>query len=161
MEMIRVFLSSHESNASNHCTIKDLLSFNRSGVMSRQLQRLKNIVSEIDQIQKQGQNRGQEYLNKSVKSSPEPVQSEPVRSEPSRPEALDIEVCKTAPSQSTVTLLNPVPVPAEVSMELNGSVSIKLKLEDSDEVIQVKKVQDQIEVHFADGKSVRIPLKAA
>lgn len=166
--------------------------------MSRQLERLKNLVQEIDQIQKQGQTKGKEHFQKSaeVKSPSQPILANTEESGPQLAQAKSspsiartespsqnqaaasvstlravespgtvVESWESMVAQSFPQATAPSPsfsaTPAQVTMELNWSISVKFKLEDSDEVIEVKRVHDQIELHFIDGKSVRIPLKAA
>lgn len=132
--------------------------------MSRQLERLKNMVVEIEEIQTQGRLRGQVKVQEKQAS-----EQTPERAPERAPETSRVE-----PAAPVIPLLAEVPFiksqdthpqwsnaqGSQVSLELSANVSVKLKLENSDERIEVKQIGDQISVEFKDGKTIRIPLKA-
>jgi hypothetical protein len=114
--------------------------------MSRQLSRIRSLISEMEEVQKEGQ--------KSAHFTPPP----------------EVPVSKTA------TFIAPVaePMPSEaslaksleenlavgkVSIQLTGNVVVQLQIEHTNEVIEVRRLDSSLEIRFADGKAVHLPLK--
>jgi hypothetical protein len=117
--------------------------------MSRSLNRIRSLVSEIEQIQKQGQKPGR------VISFPDPPLVAVAPPEPRVDQS----------SQPGPVKLNPpvqvAPEPeSRVSMEWSGSVLLELYLPQTAEKIQLKQVGEWIEIRFSDGKAFHIPFKA-
>lgn len=116
--------------------------------MSQGLNRIRSLVSEIEQIQKQGQR------NSSHRNQPEPearvLPFEPVRAKP-------VEVAPPAASEQ----VSPSEVtPSRVTLQWSGSVILNLQFPHSSENLQLRQVGDSIEIRFSDGKAVHIPFKA-
>lgn len=147
--------------------------------MSRSLARLKNLVSEIEQIQRQGQQGGRAALERTVnlKSVPEPkflapeprVQipepkvSAPITQSVAAPDLddpfsdladiVDLGSKRPAASQKTDTV-------GKVMMQLSGKVVLSLQVENSDELVELQQLGNSIEIRFADGKAFHLPLKS-
>jgi hypothetical protein len=47
----------------------------------------------------------------------------------------------------------------EVSMVLSGDVNVKFQVKETQEIIEVRRRGDMLEIGFTDGKSVHLPLK--
>ncbi len=162
--------------------------------MSRQLNRLRSIVSEIEQIHKTGQKRssfGVQLSNETAPQALKPAVATPV--EPTvpaaRPDAFvqDFSAMLEAVTSSHLAtftaaitqaqakekmeevLLDAKPestpevVPEiwpEVSMQLKGDVTLKLQVQETQEIIEVRRRGEVLEIAFLDGKSVHLPLKS-
>jgi hypothetical protein len=108
--------------------------------MSRALNRIRSLVVEIDQIQKQGQKPTQTFTF--------PVEAAPALLRPAR----DAE--PPAPK------LPPQEAPeGRIRMEWSGAVVMELQLENSSERIELRRRGDFLEIHFADGKAFHIPFR--
>ncbi len=116
--------------------------------MSQGLNRIRSLVSEIEQIQKQGQK------SPVHRSQPEP-EARVLPFEPGR--AKPVEAAPPAASEqgspSEVT-------PSCVTLQWSGSVILSLQFPHSSETLQLRQVGDLIEIRFSDGKAVHIPFKA-
>jgi hypothetical protein len=108
--------------------------------MSQGLNRIRSLVSEIEQIQKQGQ-KTQPRLQTQVEARVLPF--EPARTKPAEP-----VVPETASA------------PGRVTLQWSGSVVLDLRFPHSSETLQLRQVGDLIEIRFSDGKAVHIPFKA-
>ena len=110
--------------------------------MSRSLNRIRSLVSEIEQIQKRGQLGDSLGITHSGTTS---KGTGPVE----------------APEPAEVI---PLPVkerdPGRVSVKLSGAVVLELQVEDSNERVELRRVGDAIEIRFSDGKAVHIPFRA-
>ena len=157
--------------------------------MSRQLKKLASLVSEIEEIQRQGKGKGASLFVSSNNAPAEPIEPEifkpstvtaPIIEESSvvaahvspieeREERQTVESIATvhafpasaSHSETPVAVAPAASAAAEsqVSMQLTGNVAVKLRLEESDEIIEVRRVGDHLAISFADGKSVHLPLK--
>jgi hypothetical protein len=117
--------------------------------MSQGLNRIRSLVSEIEQIQKQGQ-KTQPRLQTQVEARVLPF--EPVRSKPAETVAPEApEIPKTPEAASA---------PGRVTLQWSGSVVLDLRFPHSSETLQLRQVGDLIEIRFSDGKAVHIPFKA-
>jgi hypothetical protein len=110
--------------------------------MSRSLNRIRSLVSEIEQIQKRGQLGDSLGITHGEMGSQGPV---PVDA-----------------SESATVISLPVkePDPGRVSVKLSGAVVLELQVEDSNECVELRRVGDAIEIRFSDGKAVHIPFRA-
>jgi hypothetical protein len=111
--------------------------------MSRSLNRIRSLVSEIEQIQKRGQlgdSLGITHRNTEAAPTNPPVETQE-----------EAEVI-------------PLPLgridPGRVSVKLSGAVVLDLQVEDSNERVELRRVGDAIEIRFSDGKAVHIPFRA-
>lgn len=124
--------------------------------MSRSLNRIRSLVSEIEQIQKQGQKHISMHsqLHSRVISFPDP----PIAVAPPEPRV------ERPPEPEPVKLGSPTEVAPEpegrVSVEWSGSVLLELCLPQTSEKIQLRQVGEWIEIRFSDGKAFHIPFKA-
>ncbi|MBU6154544.1 MAG: hypothetical protein KGP28_09615 [Bdellovibrionales bacterium] len=109
--------------------------------MSRSLNRIRSLVSEIEQIQRQGQ-KAQARIQSEAMVLP---------FEPAKPKAVEPESPAIAEA--------PAP-PGRVSLQWSGSVVLDLRFPHSNETLQLRQVGDLIEIRFSDGKAVHIPFKA-
>ena len=140
--------------------------------MSRQLLKLKSLISEIEEIQKQGQKKPS--VADSMVESPsafQPIQEEesvPAFQEmaiDSIPNLVEETFAHARQNESEAPLQRVTPVTelktstGKVSMEVSGNVSLKIKLEESDEIVEVKRIGENLSISFSDGKSVQLPLK--
>ena len=124
--------------------------------MSRQLSRIRSIISEIEEIQKQGQSEGRAHLqHRPPTLTPPPVISPVV--EP---------VAETEESLAEVLQFTPEPKvekeevkPGKIAIQLTGNIVVALQIENTDEVVEIRQVQNSIEIRFNDGKAVHLPLK--
>ena len=108
--------------------------------MSQGLNRIRSLVSEIEQIQKQGQ-----------KTQPRlPTQVEA--------RVLPFEPAKAKPAEPVVS--ESATAPGRVTLQWSGSVVLDLQFPHSSETLQLRQVGDLIEIRFSDGKAVHIPFKA-
>jgi len=109
--------------------------------MSRQLSRIRSIISEIEEIQKQGQSEGRAQL-------------------PQRETEPMAEVVELRPPVTTIPA--PTAEDAEagrIGIQLTGNVVIALQIENTNETVEIRQVHDSIEIRFTDGKAVHLPLK--
>jgi hypothetical protein len=147
--------------------------------MSNSLNRIRSLITEIEQIQKQGQ----KSLNLPVQATEVPQVQMPVTQAPVK-EVVPVKESAPAPAhpgQSAPSVQSAPPVqqvsvpevmaPAQprkiqpapesrVSVRWSAPVTLELQLPESDEVIEMKKVGDWIEIRFKDGKSFHIPFKS-
>ena len=117
--------------------------------MSRSLSRIRNIVSEIEEIHRKGQQGRrvmQEALPPLPSAAPPPVE---VSVAPS-------PVIENANSNPDAKVIQN---DGQVYLRLKGSVALNLEVEDSGESIQVKKLGNVLEILFEDGKAFHLPLK--
>ena len=114
--------------------------------MSRQLSRIRSIISEIDEIQKQGQTEGKAHLQQRV---PNFVTTPVV--EPSPEVIAPVYEMKPRPTEE---LKN-----GKVSIQMTGNITVALQIENSDEVVEVRQIENAIEIRFVDGKAFHLPLK--
>ncbi len=144
--------------------------------MSRQLSKLKNLVNEIDAIQRLGQKKAPATISLKEVSPAKPelaITSAPTLTQGSTVEIPKIEkevdrqieqkAQEKNPEKLAEKLPEPEPISREagkVSLELSPNVSVKLKLEESNETVEVRQIGDYLMITFADGKSVHLPLKS-
>jgi hypothetical protein len=121
--------------------------------MSRQLSRIRSIISEIEEIQKQGQSEGKAHLQHRppMQATPPPVA--PVVEPVSEPVESLAEVFQFKPEPKEEVK------PGKIAIQLTGNIVVALQIENSDEVVEIRQVQDSIEIRFTDGKAVHLPLK--
>ena len=150
--------------------------------MSRSLSRIRNLVSEIGEIQRQGQQGAKPHTDRTQPSVISTTAENPsLKTEPaSQPAApylasanqkgdaaspassidpfkdlenlVDLDT-KRGPSAGAVS-------EGKVFLQLSGHVSVSLQIEDSGEIVELKQVGSMIEIRFADGKAFHIPFKA-
>jgi hypothetical protein len=191
----------------------------RSKGMSRQLHRLKSLVSDIDQIQRQGQKRvpstpvfemlePKKTNNGPTQSITTPIATQHqtngsnqneialqaelanrLESMTSNQMKLEASVANTlADSMAELTknqmqqlenhqfqlsrLIEPIlekaaqeaaavkQIAPEVSMQLTGDVTLKFQVAETQEIIEVRRRGEMLEIGFSDGKSVHLPLKS-
>jgi hypothetical protein len=147
--------------------------------MSQSLNRIRSLVSEIEQIQKQGQrvSRATPRFDLSSVPAEEPVPAEPqslaetavsqapaienvapVRTE-QRPEP--VEEAPEEPAQGAAPVERPEPAPeSRVTVQWSGNLVLELLLPQNAERIEMKQIGDWIEIRFSDGKAFHIPFKA-
>jgi hypothetical protein len=147
--------------------------------MSPSLNRIRNLVTEIEEIHRHGQQgrigvalraENQKAEAAAVFVMPEKV-VEPVKNvEPLKAmEAIKIEEETIDPfaelasvvhlDQHRESLREPVK-PAKVFMTLSGAIALSLQIEDTGETVELKQNGNQLEIRFADGKAFHLPLKA-
>jgi hypothetical protein len=109
--------------------------------MSQGLNRIRSLVSEIEQIQKQGQ-------KSPVRTLPQ-AESKVLPFEPERPRPVET----VAPAEGGAAQ-------SRVSLQWSGNVVLDLQFPHSSETLQLRQVGGLIEIRFSDGKAVHIPFKA-
>jgi hypothetical protein len=119
--------------------------------MSRSLARIRNLVSEIEEIHRNGQQGRRAAPEVRLAVAPEPQ----VETQTQVP-------VSEVPSDTTSPLVNldDYRKEGQIFMRLKGSVALSLQMEDSGETIQVKQLGDMLEIRFEDGKAFHLPLKA-
>jgi hypothetical protein len=133
--------------------------------MSRSLNKIRSLISEIDQIQKQGQKstRSFAFSDSQLGQSESSVAPAPsVTPKAPNPDPAPVPVSQPS-APAMVAEVKPIPtVPREnrVKVQWSGSVVIELQLADSPETVELRQAGDLIEIHFADGKAFHIPFKA-
>jgi uncharacterized membrane protein len=123
--------------------------------MSRQLSRIRSIISEIEEIQKQGQSEGKAQLQQRPQI---PLASTPIFTPPVAPLAdLSAPVFEFKPAavNSTAEEIKP----GKIAIQLTGNIFVALQIENTDEVVEIRQVNQSIEIRFSDGKAVHLPLK--
>lgn len=159
--------------------------------MSRSLSRIRNLVSEIEEIQRQGQQGGRAALDRTTNQKPVPEtpkprylsqEPAPLKSvAPQEPSVSNVFSVSQAPQVDTPIAVDPfesldslfaIPTPppanlvvnkpensGKVFMHLAGQVVLSLQIENSDEIVELRHHGGVIEIRFADGKAVHLPLK--
>jgi hypothetical protein len=125
--------------------------------MSRSLNRIRSLVSEIEQIQKRGQ------LGESLQMSQSAIAPTPPLPPMEAKEEVPVQI--SAPTQAAAPV---IPLPerkveakeGRVSVRLSGSVVLDLQIEDSGERVELRRLTDGIEIRFSDGKAFHIPFQA-
>jgi hypothetical protein len=114
--------------------------------MSRSLNRIRSLVSEIEQIQKRGQlgdSLGITHRNEFAAGS---VKDPVIETPTDQAEVIQLPLGRGDPGR--------------VSVKLSGAVVLELQVEDSNERVELRRVGDAIEIRFSDGKAVHIPFRA-
>jgi hypothetical protein len=129
--------------------------------MSRQLSRIRSIISEIEEIQKQGQSEGRAQLQQRPASVPsfEPVSTSASVSEAQLESQVEASLAQVFEMKPPVTETQPEPQPGKIAIQLTGNIVVALQIENTHEVVEIRQVQDSIEIRFTDGKAVHLPLK--
>lgn len=118
--------------------------------MSRQLSRIRSIISEIEEIQKQGQAEGRAQMQHRPQVSI--PQNEGPTILPLEPESDPVtEVVELKISEKSEV--------GKISIQLTGNVIVALQIENTQETVEIRQVEEAIEIRFADGKAVHLPLK--
>jgi hypothetical protein len=144
--------------------------------MSQSLNRIRSLVTEIDQIQKQGQKSTRSFAfseSSSVQSEIAPVSN---GAPMSKAAPLDLgsapvlaaspavtptpTLPKTSEKSAELKSIQPLSPESRVKVQWSGSVVIELQLADSRETVELRQTGDLIEIHFTDGKAFHIPFKA-
>ncbi len=137
--------------------------------MSQSLNRIRSLISEIDQIQKQGQKShrspgGMDALvfaeQRSLAAAPVPVPAP--AAQVAAPGVAPVAAPIPAPV-SEAKAPEPAPVSApesRVKVEWSGTVILELQLSEADEKVELRQRNGQIEISFSDGKAFHIPFKA-
>jgi hypothetical protein len=142
--------------------------------MSQSLNRIRSLISDIDQIQKQGQRStrssgGMEALvfaeQRSLAAVAPPVVAPPVVAPPVQVAAPEPAPQAPEPVSSPGPSPSPAPSPApapesRVKVEWSGAVILELQLSEADEKVELRQRNGQIEISFSDGKAFHIPFKA-
>ncbi|NDF14702.1 hypothetical protein EB061_05205 [bacterium] len=148
--------------------------------MSQSLNRIRSLVSEIEQIQKQGQRVSRAAPRLDLASGPmeeEPSQDSRGFPEPatqgqatteniasqSRSEFLaepraETQAEQASPAEPTARM-EPL-VESRVTVQWSGNLVLELLLPQNAEKIEMKQIGDWIEIRFSDGKAFHIPFKA-
>ena len=137
--------------------------------MSRSLNRIRSLVSEIEQIQKRGQLGESLQVPQSV-SAPTGTPA-PVELQDAVPVSVVPPAAAVAPSASPTQASAPAPViplperkvevqEGRVTVRLSGAVVLDLQIEDSGERVELRRLSDGIEIRFSDGKAFHIPFQA-
>jgi hypothetical protein len=156
------------------------------GDMSRSLSRIRNLVSEIEEIHRKGQQGGKYARAPSAQTSPEPTPA-PSPLPDHAPVAVPHSPVETyVPEPSPVlksglyeevdpfeelsrvvhlderrdSLTAEAPTEAKICVQLSGAVALSLQIENSGETVELKQVGNLLEIRFLDGKAFHIPLKA-
>lgn len=103
--------------------------------MSRQLSRIRSLISEIDEIQKQGQAKSR------LAPPPAPLVADGV------PPVL-------AGSELPTPSIPPRPIPGRIAVTLDANVVL-----DVCGIVEIKKAPQGLEILFEDGKAFHIPFK--
>jgi len=149
--------------------------------MSRSLTRIRNLVSEIEEIHRQGQQGGMAAFARSTQHKaeshpipapiPAPAPVAPVETyipEPSpvlerAPDPVDPfeELNKVVHlDEHRDIFAEEMPREAKIFMQLSGAVALSLQIEDTGEMVELRQVGEMLEIRFSDGKAFHIPLKA-
>jgi hypothetical protein len=118
--------------------------------MSQGLNRIRSLVTEIEQIQKQGRQATARPEMQPAGSRPA-VEATVLPFEPAKPKAVESAVPVAPETAGT---------PGRVTLQWSGSVVFDLRFAESGESLQLRQVGDLIEIRFSDGKAVHIPFKA-
>lgn len=106
--------------------------------MSRQLARIRSLISEIDEIQKQGQAKARTY---SLSAGPE----------------AELAAVKAAHEIAPVPPISPpVQEPGRIALSLSHNVILEIQC---GETVEIKKAKQGLEIVFQDGKAFHIPFK--
>ena len=139
--------------------------------MSRSLSRIRNLISEIEEIQRQGKQGSKSLaaLDRHFVPLPEVSSNTPMPT----PAFVHFKRPKPTvaadPFEEIANLVDldtkrPEPAgaqsPGKVSVQLSGEVALSLQIKDFSETVELKQVGDMIEIRFADGKAFHIPFKA-
>lgn len=119
--------------------------------MSKALSRVRALISEIDSIQTQG--RGSYSALSSMKANLEelpPVTTQKVEFNNVLP--LNAPTADPAPVQA-------ITPEGKVFIQLTGKIAVQLKLEHTEETVEVRQIGETIEIRFTDGKAIHLPLK--
>jgi hypothetical protein len=146
------------------------------GEMSQSLNRIRSLVSEIEQIQKQGQRVSRAAPRLDLAPVPPEEESHldtPVSSEPALQPRAATETIAPEPRPEMARDPQPEPVSAEaplarmepavesrVTVQWSGNLVLELLLPQNAEKIEMKQIGDWIEIRFSDGKAFHIPFKA-
>lgn len=106
------------------------------------------MVSEIEEIQKLGRTEGKAQLQPVAPIIPEIHHN-----------GGDVLEFKAPEPQAPVVEVAAPAAPAKISLQLTGNITVALQIENSDEVVEIRQVENMIEIRFNDGKAVHLPLK--
>ena len=127
--------------------------------MSRSLSRIRSLISEIEEIHRQGQQGGHSGLSRSAQIKPQPVA--PLKEIPSNePPDPFLALADVVHLDESRDALNETPSQGKVALKLSGTVTLSLQIENAQETIEIKQVGNLLEIRFADGKAFHLPLKA-
>ncbi len=140
------------------------------------------MISEIEDIQRQGQQVGRNGVDRHVSLRPAPEPAKFVTQgvvSPSVPNSLEhdsepvveldpFEALDPVVELSTAPVKEKAPEPkpvagsgsSRVSMQLSREVVLSLQMENSDECVELRQNENSIEIRFSDGKAVHLPLKS-
>ncbi len=130
------------------------------------------MISEIEDIQRQGQQVGRNGVDRHVSLRPAPEPAKFVTQgvvSPSVPNSLEHDsepVVELDPFEALDPVVEPEPKPvagsgsSRVSMQLSSEVVLSLQMENSDECVELRQNENSIEIRFSDGKAVHLPLKS-
>jgi hypothetical protein len=144
------------------------------GDMSRSLSRIRSLVSEIEEIHRQGQQGGQANIRRAQVPPVElaPVMPPPKPVEPYSPEPSPVLEVEADPFEDLAKVVHlderrddsleetPREGEAKVFMQLTGAVAVNVQIGETGEVVQLKQIGKLLEIRFTDGKAFHIPLKA-
>ena len=148
--------------------------------MSKQLNRIRSLISDIEEIQKKGQQPRSIGFEVPVASATPPSSPLVSTAPPPTPAPEMVQVQPIGPiSEPTPLFLAPpvqtprveaarvdsLPVTpgGRVVMQLTGNIVLALEVEGMNEILEIRRVsspQNCIEIRFADGKAVHLPLKS-
>ena len=138
--------------------------------MSQSLNRIRSLISDIDQIQKQGQKSTRSFafseshqIQSEAIGVPAPAPAVASGTVPAPVPAAEIPPKETAPAPAPVQEMKSVKAvhrENRVKVQWSGEVVIELQLAESSETVELRQAGDLIEIHFADGKAFHIPFKA-
>ncbi len=109
--------------------------------MSRTLSRVRALVSEIDAIQTGGRNHPPSFQR-------------------SRQRHVSLVSDNVIPLNSNMVFRSELGLSEEkILIQLSGKISLKLKLNETDQFVEVRQMGESIEIKLSDGKAIHLPLK--
>ena len=137
--------------------------------MSRELSKIRSLINEIDEIQKKGQVVPHLQLAKPISSKKDEVVSKPVIHAVSQ--SLDVPISPVVQNEVTQgseldslksepITISPAKIPGKISIKLTGEVIVQFEIDETKEIVEVSRDENQIKISFSDGKAVHLPLKS-
>ena len=139
--------------------------------MSRSLSPIRHLISEIEEIQRQGQQGPKATKDWMPVEVPPEASVRPKEQSPSQasfvvtappessPDPFD-EITNLVDLDTKRNFVSEQNLPGKIFLQLSGHVALSLQIADSNETVELRQVGNMIEIRFADGKAFHIPFKA-
>ncbi len=127
--------------------------------MTRQLSRIRSLITEIDDIQRKGQAAAKPWV-KSVESEETfEVPQDLVKQSFLATKNSEVSQPKVETKAEKGEKIAPA-TPGKVMVQMTGNVVIQLQLEETSEIVEVQRLDQVIEIRFNDGKAIHLPIKS-